>query len=569
MNRLIIYCINLWRYCQNGWRRLWHRRVDYVRLELRGTLPEFAEEAIWWQRFFIRSRPPDSLMGLRRQLQRIAGDPHVQGILLIVRDFTPGWATAESLRDEIQAFQAGGKRVIVYLINADTRSYFAMCAANEILMPPTAYLYLLGIRVEAFFLHDALAMLGVKAEVTAVSPYKSGGDQFTRSEMSPENREQLERLLDRRFERLLEAIAADRQLAADQVRTLIDHAPFMAGMARQYGLIDCTCYEDELEQHLAQARTATHAGTHKPSKMIISEWRDAAQALRLPYLRPQQRYVAVVSVEGMIMAGDSRTVPFPIPGISTAQAGSDSIAQALRRVERNKRVAALVLHIDSPGGDAFASDLIWREVLRVRQNKPVVVSMGNVAASGGYYIAACAHTIIAQPGSVTGSIGVYALRPDISGLLQQIGVNTTVLNRGAHTGLLDGTQPLSDDERAVLRQTVFESYAVFKQRVTEGRGIPEMQLEELAGGRVWTGYEAYQHGLVNDLGGLPVAIARARALAELPVDPSAPVLRVVSGGRTDRLLPRAFPDPQTLHTTWLAELARPRMLAMLPWILRE
>lgn len=191
-------------------------------------------------------------MGLRRQFQRIVDDPHVQGVILVMRDFTPGWATIESLRDELHALRIRDRRVVAYLVHGDTRSYVAACAADMVLMPPTAYLYLLGIRVEVRFLRDALAMLGLEAEVTAVSPYKAGGDLFARSEMSPEHREQLERLIDQRFESIITTIVADRRLTSAQVRTLIDEAPYLAPAAHEAGLIDGVCYEDELEAYLCQ-----------------------------------------------------------------------------------------------------------------------------------------------------------------------------------------------------------------------------------------------------------------------------------------------------------------------------
>lgn len=567
----LTYGINLWFMVQNGWRRLWRRRVDYVRLTLSGTLPEFVDDLPWWQRLLAGTRQSDSLMGLRRQLQRIADDPQAQGVLLVVRDFAPGWATAESLRDEIRAFQKRGKRVVVYLHNTDTRSYFAICPADDILMSPTAYLYLLGIRIEARFLGDALRMLGLEAEVTAVSPYKAGGDQFARSNISPEHREQLERLLDQRYTSLVTAIAHDRRLLPERVRTLIDEAPYVARAARDQGLIDIACYEDEIETHLAAcAAQNQRRGPEGRQKVTVLEWPAARRALRVPPRRHQRKYVAVVSIEGIITTGNSRTLPLPLPVIGGDIAGSESVTQALRRVERNQKIAALILHVDSPGGDAFASDLIWREVLRVRQHKPVVVSMGNVAASGGYYVAACANTIIAQPGTLTGSIGVYSIRPVASGLFQRIGVHTAVLSRGARTGLLAGAHPPTDGEREAIRQIVFQSYTEFKQRVCSGRGLREDQLEPIAGGRVWTGHEARQLGLVDDVGGLPAAIAKARVLAELSEDPAAPVLRVTARKRRQQLLPRPFPRSTVAEAhNLLEETSRLRILTVLPWELKE
>lgn len=570
IGQVVTILINLWRWVQNTWRQLRQRHVDYVRLELRGTLPEVVEEPPLLQRLLMGTRQPVGLMGLRQQLQRIADDPHAQGVVLFVHDFTPGWATAEGLREEVRAFRARGKRVIAYLFNSDTRSYFAVSNADELLMPPPAYLYLLGIRIEARFLGDAFSKLGLTAEVTAVSPYKAGGDQFARADISPEHREQLERLLNQRFETLVSTIATDRNLDPAQVRTLIDQAPFTAQKAHEIGLVDGVYYEDELALHLRQKTMPATAQNNQAPGAIIREWQVAKRILQLPYRQYQRDVVALVTVAGAITTGESRSMPLPLPLIGGNVVGSDSVARALRKVERNRRVAALVLHIDSPGGDAFASDLIWREVLRIRQHKPVVVSMGNVAASGGYYVAACANTIVAHPSTLTGSIGVYVLRPDASPLLQRAGINTVVLSRGARTGLLDGTRPLTDDERAVLQQTVFTSYDIFKQRVRDGRNLSEAQLEPVAGGRVWTGEEARQIGLVDELGGLPTAIARARSLAQLPADPRAPLLHVTPGRSQGPLPPQPFPAHALLDLPQVLEEAmRPRILAALPWIIEE
>jgi protease-4 len=263
--------------------------------------------------------------------------------------------------------------------------------------------------------------------------------------------------------------------------------------------------------------------------------------------------------------GESRNLPLPLPLLGGAQAGSDSVARALRQAEQDERIAALVLYVDSPGGDAFASDLIWREVLRVRRKKPVVVSMGNVAASGGYYVAAGASAIIAHQSTLTGSIGVVSLRPIAARLLERSGIHTTRFNRGARAGLLNVTQEPTDDDRAVLQKVIADLYADFKQRVCSGRGLCEEALEAVAGGRVWTGREARQHGLVDELGGLPDAIAKAQTLAKLSPDPDAPVLWITPGKRRSYALPTPFPTDERL----LKQVLRPRVLALLPWVLSE
>lgn len=571
LGRWIVLCLNAWIFLQNGWRQLWRRRVDYVYLELSGSLPEYVEEPSLLRRLLRVPQSP-SLATLRRQLQWIAADPQVRGMVLVLRDMTLGWATAESLRDELHSFRAHGKEVIAYLPGADTRLYFVASVADLILMPDTAYLNVLGLLTESVFLRDALQMVGIEAEVTAVSPYKSAGDTFTRSDFSPESREQLDRLLDERYIALVTAIAEERALTVQQVRDLIDGAPYVATTALQVGLIDGLAYEDELEAWLSQEPGSADAptGGGQSRQRTARRWKEARRALRIPYRRYQSHYVAVVSVEGGITTGESRNLPVPVPLLGGQQTGSDSVKRALRQVEQDERIAAVVLYVDSPGGDAFASDLIWREVARLREHKPVVVSMGNTAASGGYYVAAGANAIVAQPGTLTGSIGVLALRPVATKLLDRVGVNAVSLSRGSHAGLLTVTQPLTDDERAVFQQIVGETYEHFKTRVRTGRELTDEQLEPLAGGRVWTGREARRVGLVDELGGLPVAIARARRLAQLPVDATAPVLWVIPDQRREVPLPPPFPgEPFTEMPRLLEALLRTRILAALPWVLKE
>jgi protease-4 len=554
MGIIFIWLINLFRAVSNLWRKILRRRVDYVRIEIAGALPEFAPALPWWQRRFLQRSAPASLHGLRRQLERIAADPQAQGVLLRINGLAAGWATLQSFHDEIAHFRASGKRAVAFLLAPDMAGYYAACAADQIIMPPSATLLILGLRTEIQFLKDALAKVGLAAEVEAVSPYKSAGDQLTRSDISPENREQLERLLDARFAEVLRAIGEARGKTADQVSALIDMAPLSARAALDANMVDALRYEDELEAHLA-------LGGRAP---IILDWGQARRALRLPAARFYRKMVGVVTIEGTIATGSSRDLPVPLPLIGGKQSGADSVAQALRQAERNRRIAALVLYVNSPGGDAFASDLIWREVLRVRRKKPVVVAMGDAAASGGYYVAAPASAIVAQPGTLTGSIGVVMLRPIIAGLLDRAGVRTVALSRGARSGILSIAEPPTDDERRALRGLLFDSYADFKQRVREGRTLAEEQLEPIAGGRVWLGQEAVGLGLVDKLGGLPEALLRAQELANLAPDRAAPLM-LLRGERT-RLSPLPFPIDKPIDLAHELEAAlRPRIWALLPF----
>jgi protease-4 len=554
ISSIIVFVINVSRSLRNTWRRLLRRRVDYVRIELSGALPEFAARPPWWQRRFLGAREIPSLHGLRRKLQRIAADPQATGVLLKIDGLAAGWATLQSLRDELAHFRTSGKRAVAYLLTPDMAGYYAACAADEILIPPSAFMMITGLRAEVQFLKDALAKVGLAAEVEAVSPYKAVGEPFVRSDISPENRAQLERLLDLRFAEIVRAISAARNIPAPEARAAIDAAPLSGAAALERGLVDALCYEDQLAARLK-------VGEREPE---ILDWDAAKRALRLQPARRLHNLVAVVQVEGTITGGSSRNLPFPIPLFGGLQAGAETVAQALRQVERNRRVSAVVLYVNSRGGDAFASDLMWREVLRVRKSKPLVVAMGDAAASGGYYIAAPASAILAQPGTLTGSIGVVSLRPITAGLLERAGVNTVVLSRGAHSGIFSISRPPSDDERQALRDLIFTSYAEFKQRVCEGRDISAERLEPIAGGRVWLGQEALELGLVDQLGGLPQALVKAQELAGLPPDRDAPIL--LARGERSELPPQPFPAGGLLECLPLLEQAlKTRILALMPW----
>jgi len=274
-----------------------------------------------------------------------------------------------------------------------------------------------------------------------------------------------------------------------------------------------------------------------------------------------RRAVGVISVEGTIVPGPSRRLPTPLPlPYLSEQAGADTVIQALRQAERNKRLAAVVLHVDSPGGSALASDLIWREVLRLAKRKPVVAYMGNVAASGGYYIAAPAAHIVAQPATLTGSIGVWGGKFVTAGLYEKLGAYRQVLQRGKTAGMFSDAAPFSDAEREKIRQTMEVSYVRFKARVAEGRRLEIDRVEEIARGRVWTGQQALKRGLVDQLDDFSAAVEKARALAGLDPRRDVPVVQVGPGKRYTPPMPFDGPLLQALKP-----LLREHLFALLPW----
>jgi protease-4 len=519
--------VNLWRLLRNSYVRLLGRPSEYVWIEASGSLPEFETQMGFLRRLLSPGSGPITLEGLRRRLDRIAADGCTQGVVLRVRDLDAGWAALEELRREVIAFREGGGRVVAYLADGvNTRSYYLACAADEVLATPLATLNVTGVRARVNFFKDALDRLGIEAEVVAVSPYKTAGDPYVRNDFSRESREQVGRLLDRRFEEITRAISEGRDLSPEEVRGVLDRAPYGAREAVAEGLLDETCYEDELPLRLgSDGRRAR-----------LLEWSATRRALRMPYSRRPRRRVGLVDVSGAIVRGRSRRLPLPLPLLGGEQAGSESVVAALRVAEKNRRVAAVLLRVESPGGDALASDLIWREVERIRAKKPVVVLMGNVTASGGYYVSAPASHVVARRNTVTGSIGVLTVRPVAGALYEKLGINPASVERGVRAGFLDPSSRPTADELRVLERQIQLVYDEFKDRVARGRKIEPTDLEDIAGGRVWTGEEAREIGLVDEIGGFREALRKAAELGGIRRDGPG-VLVKISGPRTGRPTP--------------------------------
>ncbi len=520
MSAILDVLVNLWRFGRNALVRLFRPPPDFVWLELGGALPEFETPAGFVRKRFARGPSSVSLQALRERLGRISADGRLRGVVLRVRDLDAGWASLEEARGELLAFREGGGRVVAYLADpVDTRSYYLAGAADEILAAPLVTVGVTGVRTRVSFFKDALDRLGIGAEIVAVSPYKSAGEPFTRNDFSSEAREQAGRLLDGRYEELIRAVSGARGLTATEVREKIDGAPYGADEAVAAGLIDGVLYEDDLARRLARG----------DERARIEEWAAARKSLKVPYRRRSRRRVGLVEVSGAITRGRSRKLPVPLPFLGGERAGSESVVAALRGAEKNGRVAAVLLRVESPGGDALASDLIWREVQRISTKKPVVVLMGNVAASGGYYISAPAAHVVARRTTVTGSIGVITIRPVADRLYDKLGVHPIGLERGRRAGMMDPGQPPTEDELRVLEGQIGGVYDEFKARVASGRNLAD--LEGLAGGRVWSGAEALERDLVDGLGGFREALAKARELGG------------IEGGKTDVLV--RIPAPRT------------------------
>ncbi len=477
-----------------------------------------------------RPRLADLLDGLRRARR----DQRVRALVVKVGGRPIGLATVQEIRRAVEEFRDAGKLTVAWAetfgeFSAGNVPYYLATAFDTICLQPSGDLGLTGIAMERYFLRGTLDQLGVDFQVAKRHEYKSAAEQLTERSFSGPAREATERLAASVTDQLTEAIVERRRLDPVKVRELIDRGPFLARQAHEAGLVDELGYRDEV-----YARVKRHAGPDAILLPLGRYQRSRALAERARSLpSPKQRHVALVYATGPIRRGRSGRGP-----LSGGAMGSDTISAALRAATADDGARAILLRVNSPGGSYVASDTIWREVVRARNaGKPVVVSMGDVAASGGYFIAMAADAIIAQAGTITGSIGVLSGKPVLSELLGRAGVTTDSVTEGAHSDMFKTTRPFSEDEWALVNDWLDHIYADFTGKVAEGRRMSVDRVHELARGRVWTGADALANGLVDELGGMDRAAAIARRRAGLPA--TAPLRIYPRSTPFDRLRPSA------------------------------
>jgi protease IV len=386
-------------------------------------------------------------------------------------------------------------------------------AVDRIYLQPSGALGLTGVAVEQLFLHDALAKIGVGFQSAKRHEYKTAADTLTERGFTGAAREAAERLAASIAEQLSAAIAERRGKTVEAARALLDRGPFLASDALAEGLVDALGYRDEVyaavRQEAGREAILQYVGRYQRAHLLTQ------RARRLP--KPQERLVAVIYASGPIRQGRSSRGP-----VGGGAMGSDTVASALRSATSDERVRAVLLRVNSPGGSAVASDVIWREVVRTRAaGKPVVVSMGDVAASGGYYISMAADVIVAQPGTITGSIGVITGKPVFEEALGRAGITTDSVAEGARATMFAPTHPFTEDEWERINAWLDAIYRDFTEKAATGRRMPVARMHELARGRVWTGADAVANGLADDVGGLSAAAEIARRRAGLPA--TAPV----------------------------------------------
>ncbi len=487
----------------------------------------------------LRSRHRPRLRAVLRALHDGKDDPRVRGLVVKVGGAALPWATMQELRAGLQAFAATGKPTLAWAESLGegngTVDYVLATAAGEVWLQPSGELGLLGIAAETTFLRGALDKLGVEPQLDKRYEYKSAADRLMNTEFTAEHREAIDAVVGSTWDVALATIAESRGLAVDRVRELADSAPHGADAALAAGLVDRLGYRDEV---YADARRRVGDDV---DLLFADRWSPRRRATGA--LRRRQGVVALVEGHGAIVTGRSGGDP------RGTRMGSDTVCAALRAAREDEHVRAVVFRVDSPGGSAVASDTIWREVVLTREaGKPVIVSMGALAGSGGYYVACPADLILAQPATITGSIGVLGGKLVVSDLLDRVGLTTGTVRRGGAASMFSPRERFSAAEQQRLAQMLDRVYADFVDKVAQGRRMSTDAVDAVARGRIWSGTDALRHGLVDELGGLRDAARIARARGGLPDD--ARVRPAVHVSPLDRLRrPVSSEDPRAARAT--------------------
>lgn len=495
-------------------------------LRVAGSLPDYVPDDPM-RKFF--GGPTQSLSSLLLQFKKAKADKRIKSVILEIDMSGAGWGKAEDIRDAIADFRTSGKPVYAYMEYGMNKEFYIASACDKIYVPPPGELFINGLAADVMFFRGSLDKLGIYPEIYQIGDYKSAGDMFTRKEMSEAHRRAVNELLDDLFNRYVDGVARGRNKSVEEMKAIIDNAPYNARKAKEIGLIDEVAYRDELEKELKTK--LGYKDTDELSLVTGTRYRQVpADSLGLN----KGERIAVIYASGEIGSGSSENSPTGGQSI-----GSDTMVRALHDARDDKSVKAIVIRVDSPGGSGLASDLIWRAVESAKQKKPVVVSMSDVAASGGYYIAAGANKIVASPSTITGSIGVVAGKPVMRGFYDWLGISNEYVLRGKNAGMFRETEKFTDDERAKFEEWIKSTYYdEFVPKVAKGRNKPAEYIDSVGQGRVWTGAQAKDRGLVDEFGGLDKAVEIAKQLANIPADKG--VQRVI------------FPYPRTFLQELLA-----------------
>jgi len=496
-------------------------------LRVAGPLPDYiAEDPL--RKFF--GGPEDSLSNLLLQIRKAKVDKRITAILLDIDMSGAGWGKSEEIRDAITDFRTSGKPVYAYMELGMNKEYYIASACDKIYMPPPGELFINGLAADVMFFRGSLDKLGIYPDIYQIGAYKSVGDMFTKKEMTKEHREYVNELLDDLYARYAEGIGKGRGKSADEMKALITNAPYDAKAAKEAGLIDGSMYRDEVDKELK--KRLGYKDTEDLPLVKASDYHEVDQeSLGLN----KGEKIAIIYASGNIGSGRSENSPSGNQSI-----GSDTLARALNDARDDKTIKAIVLRVDSPGGSGLASDIIWHAVESAKEKKPVVVSMSDVAASGGYYISTGANKIIAEPSTITGSIGVVAGKPVMKGLYDWLGVTNEYVLRpkdGGSAGMFRETEKFNDVERKKFEGWINATYQDFIGKVAKGRKMEVPAVDKIGQGRVWTGAQGKGNGIVDEYGGLDRAVEVAKGLAGIAKDKG--VRRVI------------LPAPRSILQEWL------------------
>ncbi len=461
-------------------------------------------------------------------------DARIEKLFLHVRGTGLGWANMFELHRQLLDFKTSGKAIVAFVEYAGNRDYFLASAAGRIYLHPRGMIDLRGVRAELMFVKSALDKLGVEAEFERFGDYKDAPDMFLRENMSEASREAIGEVVDTLHETMVTAIAEGRGIDPPAVNALIAAGPFTAEQAKEHRLVNELLYEDEVRAKLAEEG-------EEPKTMTVANYH---QASRRSSFSVDGRIALIYGV-GAIVGGANRE-----DSVFGRVMGSDTIGNAFKAVREDDSIDAVIFRIDSPGGSDVASDVIWREAQLTREKKPVIVSMANVAASGGYWIAMASDAILAEPTTITGSIGIYAGKFNLSGLYEKIGVSRDGVSSAPNADFFSDSRRFTPRERKQFRAIIESGYQAFLERVAEARGKTTAEVHAVAQGRVWTGRSALEHGLIDELGGLERAIAIAKEKIDL--EP------------TDRVALVIYPEKKNIFEALLSGFIQTREVLELP-----
>jgi protease-4 len=461
--------------------------ADLAEIEPGGVIGQFFE-------------PPATVRGLVDSLRKAKVDSRIAGVVLMPKGGRPLWAKTQEIRDAVVDFKASGKPIVAYLEYGGQEEYYLASACDRVFLMPASGLDLTGLASYELFLRGTLDKIGAYPDMLHIGEYKTASNNFTERGFTAAHREMAESLNTDLYEQIVRGIAEGRKKSDAEVRALVDQGPFLPEDAVRLGLVDDLAYEDELgEKAKIGARRIEEA-----------EYRNVNPGAFGLNRGPR---IAVIYAVGLINSGESQD-----DSLQGRVVGSDTLAEYLRKVRDDRSIRAVVLRVDSPGGSAVASDVIWREVLLTRNQKPLVASMGDLAASGGYYIAMPSHAIVAQPGTLTGSIGVVTGKFVTGGTYDKLGMTVDVASEGRHAEIYSPLRPFAPEERAKVAEQMQAIYDQFVEKAAEGRNTTPDKIDAVAQGRVWTGRQAKQVGLVDELGGLAAAVALAKQRAKIAPD---------------------------------------------------